>query len=63
VLEERLAAAEAQRSTLWSRLQSAANESDHEATAEAYRRNTSELLQMYREHKIKVGLLFKGVVR
>jgi hypothetical protein len=54
VLEERLAVAETQRSTLWSRMQSAANEGDHEATAEAYRRNTTELLQMYREHKTKV---------
>mmetsp|Transcript_75075 Transcript_75075/g.150914 ORF Transcript_75075/g.150914 Transcript_75075/m.150914 type:complete len:315 (+) Transcript_75075:37-981(+) len=60
-LEDRIESAEAHRAVLWQRLQSGrlSDERDHETTAEAYRRNTSDLLAMYREHKAKAdSMLF-----
>jgi hypothetical protein len=59
VLESRIESAEAHRAVLWQRLQSGqlSDERDLETTAEAYRRNTSDLLAMYREHKTKVCFL------
>ena len=54
VLEDRISGAEEHRAVLYRRLQKATTESDLETTSEAYRRSTSELLSMYREHKTKV---------
>ena len=58
VLEERISTAEAHRKVLLERMARPASEHDLETTGEAYRRNTSELLTMYREHKIKV--MYRG---
>ena len=58
-LEERITGAEEHRGILKRRLQTSTSEADLEITNEAYRRNTNDLLLMYREHKVKAdSMLF-----
>ncbi len=65
VLEERITQAEAMRRLLRQRQQTSAHEADLEALGEAIRRNTGDLLAVYREHKTKVmgGGIYRRTTR